>query len=404
VAPPANNRYSMDYTNWVSTGPDGGNLTQRRGQIATATSDGLTFVDRWAGPATNALNVFGTTTSYVRSGSYHLDWTAPPQLKVDLIFQADWAGGAQLVLAPDKGNPNGNPLGSSAYLALQVSGGSMTLRSQAGLVGGSFAFTPAAKQLSSWRLLIDSTTAEVDQFAAGDWHPVIGPAAHNLPQTHTGMEAGLIYLGVGSGSSYWANLSAGTPVLQPRGSGGCSSPVVLFADRFADDPPGSVPKGWTVDGVRAKWLVKADGPQHVYSHSGASGSTASGDLAWTDYRLVAEVKPSAWRSEVSGVDIRVNSPRDRYSLRFVGGRALTFGRLENDGSSRGRWTELARVPFRYSSRTWYRVEVKAIGTSFAVSVDGKLRLTVIDAAIAHGRIGFEAVAPVSYRNVSVSSC
>src|SRR5207302_7295142 len=146
VAPPANNRYSMDYTNWVSTGPDGGNLTQPRGQIATAASDGLTFTDSWAGPATNALKVFGPTTSYVRSGSYHLDWTVPPQLKVDLIFQADWAGGAQLVLAPDKGSPNGNPLGSPAYLALQVSGGSMTLRSNSGPIGGSFAFTPAAKQ------------------------------------------------------------------------------------------------------------------------------------------------------------------------------------------------------------------------------------------------------------------
>jgi hypothetical protein len=176
----------------------------------------------------------------------------------------------------------------------------------------------------------------------------------------------------------------------------------LFADTFAQDAIGSVPVGWSVFGPNAGWSVQLDG-SNVYAHNGWSSSTSAGNRSWTDYTLSVDVKPSAWQSEVDGVDVRYLDSKDFYSLRFVGASSLVFGKQLDDGSYSGVWTQLASVPFAYNGASWYRVVITAVGASFTLSVNGQRLIAVSDSALTHGQIGLDAVAPVEYGNVIVAS-
>jgi hypothetical protein len=219
--------YTTDYTNWIANGFNGGaysNIKTVTGIVATPASDGISFADSGAGAATTAMKVTGGYSSYARTGSYMVDWTAGSGQKVAVTFQTDWSnmstsdGSIQSGLwlnIPSSGYTLGYIPSSPYYLLAQNVNGVISLKSsnnQNQRTLGAYAFTPTPKKLSSWRLVVDKTTAELDRYVTGTWHPVIGPVAHGLSQTDTGMEAG--YLNVGhdvpggvAGSSYWANIS-----------------------------------------------------------------------------------------------------------------------------------------------------------------------------------------------------
>jgi hypothetical protein len=185
----------------------------------------------------------------------------------------------------------------------------------------------------------------------------------------------------------------GTPYPSPAGG-------YLYGDTFAGDATGTIPAGWTVGGANAGFTVASNG-QHVYRHQGWSATTAAGNTAWTNYSVNVDVKPSAWQSEVNGVDVRYTDAKDFYSVRFIGAREISFGRMGNDGSWSGRWTPLASAQIAYGS-SWHHVTITASGSHFTVSLDGAPLMSADDATFSHGSIGFDANAPVDYGTISVN--
>jgi hypothetical protein len=116
-----------------------------------------------------------------------------------------------------------------------------------------------------------------------------------------------------------------------------------------------------------------------------------------------DVLPSAWASEANGVDVRYRSSLNFYSLRFVGGNQLVLGKNLDNGTWNGAWTPLGATPFAYNGSTWYHVSITVKGTSIAASVNGVLQVSVTDASLSSGAVGFDANAPVSFDNVLVTS-
>jgi hypothetical protein len=188
-----------------------------------------------------------------------------------------------------------------------------------------------------------------------------------------------------------------TPTVQPSPSG------TLFSDDFSDDAPGTVPGGWSVAGdTNAGWAVTGEAGRHRYAHNGDSSSTLAGSSTWSNYTLSVDVRPSAWQSESSGIDVRAIDAKDHYTLRFIGGSTLAFSRVVDDGSWGGSWTKLSSAAFSYSGSV-YHVAISAIGDRFTVVIDGEQMLDVRDATIARGGIGFDAHSPIDFASVGVVS-
>jgi hypothetical protein len=149
--------------------------------------------------------------------------------------------------------------------------------------------------------------------------------------------------------------------------------------------------------------VTAEGGQHRYSHNGWTATSIAGSSWWTNYSVDVAVRPSAWQSESDGIDIRYQDAQDMYRVRFTGGSAIVFSRVLNNGTQYGAGADLGAVAFSYSGGTWYDLTVIASGSLFTVKVNGVTLLTVADASISAGRIGFDANASVEYGTVTVHS-
>jgi hypothetical protein len=173
----------------------------------------------------------------------------------------------------------------------------------------------------------------------------------------------------------------------------------LYTDNFASDTLGSVPTGWTVQGLYAGLIVTASGTSHgqVYTHDGWTATTSAGDSTWTNYMLSLDVQPSAWASEEDCVAVRYVDANDHYAFCFEGGGWVGFGKIDN-----GVVTSLAQVPLAYTNE-WHTLSITASGSRFTVTLDGASILTVADSTFSHGAIGFDVNAPVSFAGVTVNA-
>ena len=190
-----------------------------------------------------------------------------------------------------------------------------------------------------------------------------------------------------------------TPRPKPSASPTPGGGALPYSDNFEFDPTGSVPVGWTVDGVNAGLSVVASDSSHgqVYAHSEWTSTTWAGNQAWTDYTLSLQVEPSAWASEEDCVDVRYVDANDHYAACFEGGGWIEFIRVEG-----GVGVSLAQVTLSYTSG-WHQLSIAAVGSTFTVTLDGELIVTAMDATFSHGAIGFDVNAPIAFDDVTVTA-
>ena len=67
------------------------------------------------------------------------------------------------------------------------------------------------------------------------------------------------------------------------------------------------------------------------------------------------------------------------------------------------WRELASVPFKYDTKTRYRLDVSAVGDWLRGSVDGKLIVDVRDSELSAGIAGITANMPARFKFFRVTT-
>ena len=136
---------------------------------------------------------------------------------------------------------------------------------------------------------------------------------------------------------------------------------------------------------------------HVYAHDGSTATTVGGSVAWTNYTVTVEVRPSAWSSDDDSVDFPYVDGDHHYAVRLLGGSEVELVRADG-----GSTTELAQVTTHYSS-TWQQLSIEANGSSLTVLLDGVTIMTATDSTFPSGAIGFAANDPIDFADVSVTS-
>ena len=130
----------------------------------------------------------------------------------------------------------------------------------------------------------------------------------------------------------------------------------------------------------------------------------TGDPEWRDYRVEVSVKPLSLEKE-AGLVFRYRTSRNYYRLALEGGSRLRLAeRLPFDKEFRvSAWRELATAPFKYDTKTWYRLEMTAEGDHLRASIDGKQMLDVRDRELAAGIAGITANMPARFTSFRVTS-
>ena len=130
----------------------------------------------------------------------------------------------------------------------------------------------------------------------------------------------------------------------------------------------------------------------------------TGDPEWRDYRVEASVRPLSLQQE-AGLVFRYRTSRHYYRLALEDGARLRLVvRLPIDQEFRvAAWRELASVPFEYDTKTWYRLDVNAVGDRLRGSVDGKLLVDVRDSELSAGIAGITANMPARFKSFRVTT-
>src|SRR5438034_1652496 len=143
--------------------------------------------------------------------------------------------------------------------------------------------------------------------------------------------------------------------------------TTLFADDFESDTVGGPAAGWTV--LAGTWIVAADGTQVLRQADGdvsTSKSITVGSTAWTDYSVMARIKPGSTATGTSNVlSARFRDDNNGYSLLIKDGNAWYFGKRVA-----GTWTTFKNGTFNYNTTTWHTFQVDMAGTSLTAFIDG----------------------------------
>lgn len=173
------------------------------------------------------------------------------------------------------------------------------------------------------------------------------------------------------------------------------TPGVLLSDNFESDPLGSVPAGWTSNGVNSVFTTQQDGG-HVLNHAGWTGTIQAGSATWSNYLYTVAVKPSCWASEHDGMLFALHEGGS-YTLDIVGGNKLVLEKTVN-----GSVTMLASAVYTFNPSLWYNVSVSLSGGSITAYVNGAPVLQSNDSTFSTGAIGLEANDPIAFDNVVVT--
>jgi hypothetical protein len=170
---------------------------------------------------------------------------------------------------------------------------------------------------------------------------------------------------------------------------------VLLSDNFESDPLGSVPAGWTSNGVNSVFTTQQQGT-HVLNHAGWTGTIQAGSSTWSNYLYTVAVKPSCWASEHDGMLFAIHEGGN-YTLDIVGGNKLVLEKTVN-----GTVTALGTVSYAFNPSLWYNVSVSMPGGSITAYVNGAPVLSANDSTFSSGAVGLEANDPVAFDNVVVT--
>jgi len=170
---------------------------------------------------------------------------------------------------------------------------------------------------------------------------------------------------------------------------------VLLSDTFEGDPLGSLPAGWTSNGLNSVFTAQQQG-SHVLNHSGWTGTIQAGSPTWSNYLYSVAVKPSCWASEHDGLLFAMHEG-GRYTLDIVGGNKLVLEKTVN-----GTVSVLATGFYTFDPSLWYNVSVSLPGGSITAYVNGTPVLQSNDSTFSSGAVGIEANDPVAFDNVVVT--
>jgi rhamnogalacturonan endolyase len=222
--------------------------------------------------------------------------------------------------------------------------------------------------------------------------------------------------------------------LAPSRPMGAENNVLLFADDFSRFPPGvlSAPIGLLNGAIQEYHYIEHRGvPSRPWRNpivhldswaAGDEGETpyleqhltnddarfaplfVTGDPEWRDYRVEVSVRPLSLDKE-AGLVFRYRTSRRYYRLALEGGARLRLvERLPFDQEFRvSAWRELATSPFKYDTKTWYRLAVSAEGDRLSASVDGRQVMEVRDGELTAGITGVTANMPARFKSFRVTS-
>ncbi|HEX8630584.1 MAG TPA: pectate lyase [Catenuloplanes sp.] len=174
-----------------------------------------------------------------------------------------------------------------------------------------------------------------------------------------------------------------------------ASAATLFGDTFEGGGA-----GWSKSG--GTWTVVQDGSR-VFRQANADSELArvfAGKPAWTDYAVVARVKPLALRGAgLVGVAARATGSSSMYRLALVG-----TGRVELQVVKGGATTVVGSAPLTAAVGTWYTLKLEASGTTLRGFVDGRLVAAGSASLSMTGRVGLiTARASASFDDVAVDT-
>jgi rhamnogalacturonan endolyase len=130
----------------------------------------------------------------------------------------------------------------------------------------------------------------------------------------------------------------------------------------------------------------------------------TGNPEWRNYTVEVSVQPLSLE-QFTGVAVRYRTSRHYYRLALEDGTHLRLSeRLPFDREFRvSGWRAIAEAPFRYNTKTWYRLVVSVDDDRLVASIDGRQLLDVRDAALAEGIAGLTANMPARFRSFRVTA-
>ncbi|MCM3626121.1 hypothetical protein M3194_01910 [Paenibacillus glycanilyticus] len=158
------------------------------------------------------------------------------------------------------------------------------------------------------------------------------------------------------------------------------SKQTLLTDSFDDGDA----QGWT--SASGSWSV-ANGSYLQSGNAASEAVSTTGDSAWTNYDVSADVKPqSAASFAATGVIGRYQDNNNYYYLRLHAGD----NQLQLYKKASGMFTLLGSVPQAVSLNTAYSLKLSMIGSTIKGYLNDVEKISVTDTAVSAGKIGLRS--------------
>jgi hypothetical protein len=167
----------------------------------------------------------------------------------------------------------------------------------------------------------------------------------------------------------------------------------LFGAKFNDDFTAGTTTNWTPT-QPTQWSVVSDAGNNTYKFdfnwSSDSGTSTAGNVAWTNYRLLAEIKVTdmqSWSDNFLYVRYLDANNHYRLAIQETGGsrKFLLQKRVGGVYSNLG-----SAVGVTFNANTWYDVAVDATGSTLTAYLNGVQILQRTDTSHTAGKIGLGA--------------
>ncbi|WP_173219801.1 glycoside hydrolase family 2 TIM barrel-domain containing protein [Paenibacillus alba] len=154
----------------------------------------------------------------------------------------------------------------------------------------------------------------------------------------------------------------------------------LLTDNFEDGDA----QGWIASSGSWSFVMDATYAYKQSANTASEALTTTGNTAWTNYDVQADVKLKSTASgAATGVIGRYMDNNNYYHLRLNKGE----GKLQLLKKVNGTFTELGYLPLTISLDTVYNLKLSMMGSTIKGYLNGVERLSVQDTSIAAGKIG-----------------
>jgi hypothetical protein len=158
------------------------------------------------------------------------------------------------------------------------------------------------------------------------------------------------------------------------------------------------------------WIAgEEEGRPYLEQHTVAADQDLptflTGDAAWSDYIVEADVRPLAVEGR-AGLVFRYRTIKHHYFLVLQDGRRLVLGlrRPFDVAYRRPDVREVGTAPFSYDVRRAYRLRIEGRGGRLRGYVDGRLLIDVADGELSKGRAGLYADTPARFQKFRATAC